>query len=249
MRALFPVWFLGLAMFFGGVASPLQAAVQIADGPKVEAQDTSAVLRWTTDIACGSHVKVGISANALTRKAEAEGVGTDHAVTVTDLQPATTYYFSVGTARVSLATGSFTTSGKGAKPTPVTEAPKDKGKRDASAKPSTPITASAPKVPPLSKIWGNPSSLPDHFARHGGDFGASSPEEYARMAWLFLQRATAEGLPAKYDESDDTIRVWDPKSRTFAAYHRDGRAKTFFKPDSRGYFDRQPGKSVKLSQK
>lgn len=249
MRAVFPIWLLGLTMLLGGVASPLQAAVKITDGPKVEAHDTSAVLRWTTDIACGSHVKVGTSANALTHKAEAEGVGTDHVVTVFDLQPATTYYFGVGTARVSLETGSFTTSGKGAKPTPLLEAPKDKKKKDADAKPSPSVAASAPKVPPLSKIWGNPTSLPDHFARHGSDFGARSPEEYARMAWLFLQRATAEGLPAKYDESDDTIRVWDPKSRTFAAYHHDGRAKTFFKPDSRGYFDRQPGKPIKLSPK
>jgi pyocin large subunit-like protein len=109
-----------------------------------------------------------------------------------------------------------------------------------------PVVEKPAKVPPLSQIWGNPASLPDHFARHGGDFGAKSAEEYAGMAWKFLQRAKAEGLPAKYDDSDGTLRVWDPKTRTFAAYHRDGRAKTFFKPDSRGYFDRQPGKSVKL---
>jgi pyocin large subunit-like protein len=66
------------------------------------------------------------------------------------------------------------------------------------------------------------------------------------MAWEFLQRAKAEGLPAKYDESDETIRVWDAKTGTFGAYHRDGRAKTFFKPGGHGYFERQPGKLIKL---
>jgi len=89
------------------------------------------------------------------------------------------------------------------------------------------------------------ASLPDHFARHGNDFGAKNPEDYARMAWEFLQRGKAEGLPAKQDETG-VLRVFDPRSGAFAAYNRDQTTKTFFKPGNRDYFARQPGRSVDL---
>ena len=97
----------------------------------------------------------------------------------------------------------------------------------------------------VGQSWGNPATLPDHFSRHGSDFGATSAEDYARLAWQFLQRAKAEGLPAKVDPTG-TLRVYDPASGAFAAYNRDGTTKTFFKPGSPGYFDRQPGRPVNL---
>src|SRR5437879_856269 len=50
-----------------------------------------------------------------------------------------------------------------------------------SPKPATP--------PPTRKMWGNMATLQDHFERHGRDFRAKDPEDYARMAWEFLQRA------------------------------------------------------------
>ena len=95
------------------------------------------------------------------------------------------------------------------------------------------------------RTWGNPASLPDHFARHGADFGARDAQEYAAMAAQFLQRAKADGLPAKVDDRG-TLRVFDPVSGAFGAYNRNGKTKTFFKPGSRGYFDRQPGRLVNL---
>src|SRR3954471_2781342 len=63
--------------------------------------------------------------------------------------------------------------------------------------PATSQAAGARTAPNASRTWGNPASLPDHFARHGADFGARSPEGYAMMASQFLQRAKSEGLPAK----------------------------------------------------
>lgn len=93
--------------------------------------------------------------------------------------------------------------------------------------------------------WGNPGSLRDHFERHGRDFSARNPDDYARMATEFLQRAKADGLPAKVDDGG-TIRVFDPRSGAFGAYNRNGTTKTFFKPGSNGYFDRQPGRRVDL---
>jgi len=96
-----------------------------------------------------------------------------------------------------------------------------------------------------SRTWGNPTSLPDHFARHGRDFAAKSANEYAQMAADFLQRAKAEGLPTKIDPAG-TLRVFDSRSGAFGAYNRDGSAKTFFKPGSNSYFERQPGRPVDL---
>ena len=95
------------------------------------------------------------------------------------------------------------------------------------------------------RTWGNPRSLRDHFERHGRDFAAKDANDYARMAAEFLRRAKAESLPAKVDDSG-TIRVFDPGSGAFGAYNRDGTTKTFFKPASNGYFDRQPGRRVDL---
>ena len=65
------------------------------------------------------------------------------------------------------------------------------------------------------------------------------------MAAEFLQTAKADGLPAKVDDAG-TIRVFDPRTGAFGAYNRNGTTKTFFKPDSNGYFDRQPGRRVDL---
>ena len=65
------------------------------------------------------------------------------------------------------------------------------------------------------------------------------------MASQFLQRARTEGLPAKVDDSGD-LRVFDPRSGAFGAYNRAGKTKTFFKPNSYGYFDRQPGRLIDL---
>jgi pyocin large subunit-like protein len=89
------------------------------------------------------------------------------------------------------------------------------------------------------------ATLRDHFDRHGGDFRATSPEDYAAQAWRFLQDAKAAGWPAKLD-AEGTLRVWDPRTRAFAAYTRQGMTKTYFKPGSHDYFERQPGRPIRL---
>lgn len=113
---------------------------------------------------------------------------------------------------------------------------------------STNTAPSAITPPPARKTWGNLSTLQDHFKRHGKDFDAKDADDYAAQAWLFLQRAKSEGLPAKRDGSG-VLRVYDPKSRAFAAYNRDGTTKTYFKPGRRDYFEDQPGESVDLRPK
>jgi hypothetical protein len=93
------------------------------------------------------------------------------------------------------------------------------------------------------RTWGNPKSLGDHFARHGRDFGAKDANDYARMAYEFFQRAQKQGLPMKVDGAG-VYRVYDPGSGAFGAYNANGTTKTFFKPGSAAYFERQPGHRV-----
>lgn len=93
---------------------------------------------------------------------------------------------------------------------------------------------------PARQSFGNPAKLDDHLRRHGGDFGAKSADDYAAQASDFLQRSQRQRLPTKID-ADGVVRVYDPRSNTFGAYNPSGTTRTFFKPKSRTYFDRQPG--------
>jgi pyocin large subunit-like protein len=149
----------------------------------------------------------------------------------------------VGSARVWLATNTFTATGKAA--TKISATVTNGVEKKIVAAKKTVEKTEALKAPPTRKIWANWASLPDHFARHGADFHAQDADDYARMSWEFLQRAKADGLPAKVDE-ENVLRVFDPKSGAFASYNRDGTTKTFFKPGGRDYFERQPGKTVNL---
>ena len=211
-------------------------AAVIKTGPTVEfTNGTQAVVRWSTDVSTGSRVFFGPSASQMTRRADG-GLGVDHSVVLPALEPGAQWFFTVGTARVPLATNSFTVPGKGIREVahPARDAIPTKGPAKA-----------ARKAPPTRETWAHLPSLLDHFARHGRDFNAKDADDYARMAWEFQQRAKAEGLPAKVD-SEGVTRIYDPKSGAFAAYNRDGATKTFFKPNSRDYFDRQPGELVTL---
>ncbi len=220
----------------------LAQAVVVVGKPSVQAVNDSAVITWKTDGNCGTRVRYGLTPDKLDGKS-GDGVGTEHTAQLNGLSPGTTYYYIVGTAKYELAKGEFTTSGKGS----VT----------ANTKPAKEVVKESPKpqpvakklvAPPTRKTWGNLPALQDHFARHGGDFNATSPDDYARQAWEFLQRGMDQGWTAKLDESDGSLRVYDPKTRAFAAYNRDGTTKTYFKPGGADYFQRQPGKLVKLKR-
>lgn len=92
-----------------------------------------------------------------------------------------------------------------------------------------------------ASTWGRAETLADHFMRHGGDFAATSAEDYAQQASDFLVRSQAEGLPTKIAE-DGVIRVYEPVTNSFGSYNPSGTTRTFFKP-TRGldYWNDQPG--------
>ena len=223
---------------------PAFAAV-IVGTPKVSVGlGNSAVVSWKTDVETGTRVSYGLAPDQLTERA-AGGVTAAHDVTLTGLKPGAKYFFAVGTARKKLATGEFTASGS---PATVVSPPSSSPGTNPAATPKpqsvfTKIFALKPDAPLARETWGNIGSLADHFARHGADFRAKDADEYARMAWQFGQQARQGGLQVKVDD-DGTRRVFDPKTGAFAAYNSDGTTKTYFKPNSRDYFARQPGRPV-----
>lgn len=88
--------------------------------------------------------------------------------------------------------------------------------------------------------WARPDSLPEHFAKHGEEVGARSPREYVQLAARLLQRAERGEIPLKVAR-DGTMRAYDPATRLFGAYNRDGGIRTLFVARDPHYFDRQPG--------
>lgn len=223
---------LWLANLWFALAS--QAAV-LTHGPVVEpGGEGHVMIRWRTDVSTGSRVYFGKAPSAMDQRADGTQ-SVDHAVSLTALDQGVTYFYTVGTARSPLATNRFVAPG-----------PRDRGPPDTVGKASE-ASEPARHAPAARETWGHLASLQDHFDRHGRDFNAKDPEDYARLAWEFLRRAKAEGLPAKIDETG-VMRVYDPKTRAFAAYNRNGTTKTFFKPNSRDYFERQPGALVKLQR-
>lgn len=216
---------------------------------QIQASTTNATIRWVTDVPTGTRAIFGVQTQPLQLNRRVQGtVGTEHEVQLTDLAPNTTYSVAYGTARFWFATNQFTTPGD---PKIVqTTGPPSATEVSPAVKPSSKAKDSAaksiaPKVPNTRSSWGNMASLQDHFIRHGRDFGAKNADDYAAQAWLFLQRARTEGLPAKRDENG-VLRIYDPKTRAFAAYNRDGTTKTYFKAGRRDYFDDQPGQPINL---
>lgn len=236
-------WFICIIALISG---ELLHAVELIGTPQASTTTHTATLQWRTDVECGTRVQFGLNPAALDRKAEG-AVTSHHTVQLQELKPATTYHFSVGSARARLATGTFTTEGAA----PAAEPQPSLLRRvlnvitpDKKAAPAAVVSA---KAPPTSQTWGHLDSLQDHFNRHGRDFSSKSPDEYAAQAWAFLQRARTENLPMKLDDTDKTLRIFDPSTGAFAAYNSAGMTKTYFKPDNSSYWQRQPGRGVKFA--
>lgn len=257
-----------------GIYAANAQGVELTGEPRLELLENGVWFHWKTNGVSSGKVRLGTSedrAQWVTRSGD--GVGNEHRVLVEGVKAGELYRFTLGTARRVLFEGAFRIdaygrvvmedpkAGAAASPRapPSMSEAKAKEENTAAAKASqgggdaNKIAQVHPKPgytpPPVREIWGNLESLQDHYERHGPDFQSKSAEDYARQAWLFLQRAIDEGLPAKLDAEDGTVRVFDPKTGAFAAYRRDGKARTYFKPRSRDYFERQPGNPVRLTRK
>jgi hypothetical protein len=88
----------------------------------------------------------------------------------------------------------------------------------------------------VDHAWAPTGGTRDGMPPHAPDFDAGTQEEYAKMAYQFLQDAGTKGYEVKLAGS--TLRIYDPATNTFAAYNTSGGVKTFFKPqDGPAYFN------------
>ena len=74
------------------------------------------------------------------------------------------------------------------------------------------------------------AKLLDHFARHGGDFGAASASDYEQMANDFLNDPRPTGVLDKTRANGDTVR-FNPATQEFGIVKADGTLRTYYKPD------------------
>jgi len=109
------------------------------------------------------------------------------------------------------------------------------------ATPGSP-SVSPPVSPPASSGRGfrGAAQLADHFARHGADLGASTPEAYVALAQALRDAPAGGDVLEIVRPVDGVISRFDRRSGAFGAYDRDGTIRTFFKPeDGEAYFRRQ----------
>jgi hypothetical protein len=82
---------------------------QVVRGPYLQiGTPTGVTVRWRTDLATDSRVRFGTDPGSLVSTADDPSLVTDHTVTLSGLQPATRYYYSVGTSTLQLAGGDAT---------------------------------------------------------------------------------------------------------------------------------------------
>lgn len=90
------------------------SAVFINSGPTVSPQNTSAAITWTTNKTAANRIAYGTNPSDLNQKWYEPGGSTNHSATLGNLQPGTTYYFSIeaqnGGERPR-GKGQFTTTG------------------------------------------------------------------------------------------------------------------------------------------
>jgi phosphodiesterase/alkaline phosphatase D-like protein len=85
-------------------------AVRVTSGPNVDyLASNQAKISWSTNVASSSTVKYGTDPNLLNKIAEAPWGGTNHQVTLTNLNPNTKYYFQIQSGQ-GQGTGTTTAS-------------------------------------------------------------------------------------------------------------------------------------------
>src|SRR5579875_3401826 len=79
------------------VSKPYGYRPQLIRGPYLQAAtDNSVVIRWRTDASARSRVRYGTTAGHLDKMVDDITLVTEHQIKLTGLQPATTYYYSIG---------------------------------------------------------------------------------------------------------------------------------------------------------
>jgi hypothetical protein len=82
----------------------------------------------------------------------------------------------------------------------------------------------------IGSKFGDQAKLQDHFARHGGDFGAKSAREYQAQAAVFLGDSKSLGVLEKVRANGDIVR-FNPSTDEFGVVSGGGVIRTYYKPD------------------
>jgi hypothetical protein len=102
---------------------PNAESITLLRGPYLQLLHTNTVtVRWRTLEDTTSRVRFGTSSENLTDEVLNQDLTTEHEITLTDLQPDTRYYYSIGSARTYLAGGAdyyFVTAPMSGKPTRI----------------------------------------------------------------------------------------------------------------------------------
>lgn len=263
--SVFRLFYSALILWIGVIPSGFcDGPVQLIGSPQLTITGTKAVLLWTTDRETGTSVVYGPAIERPTRRFKGK-VGKEHRAELDGLDPSTRYRLILGTAREPLQTNEFVTPSRETtgslvagltviippprlvSPTNSVEPPPNSLRGQAPSKESDSSQIVSRPPPPLKETWGQPETVADHFRRHGADFQARDPEDYAAQAWRFRKTAATAGFRAKKD-AKGVLRIYDPVSGTFGAYNPNGTTRTFFKPGTDAYFERQPGKPVVLHE-
>jgi len=130
--------------------------VSITKGPSIQyADDTSAVITWTTSAPAATRLFYGDNAETTTQLAQEPGQGTFHRVHIANLRPQTTYYFRVDAGDSSTAVRqSFRTVATGAQPIYDQQPSSPAGTQIArapAASPSAPAAAPTPAPTPAKR--------------------------------------------------------------------------------------------------
>lgn len=108
--------------------------VTIKSGPTVDTSDHSATIRWSTDDLAATVVKYGADKNNLNKESRISGGARDHKVTLSELQPNTTYFYAIMTQDGQTRTsGQFTTKGAATATTSTTTKAATSGSTTASS--------------------------------------------------------------------------------------------------------------------
>lgn len=104
--------------------------------------------------------------------------------------------------------------------------------------PALPQAGASAETPAIG--FRNQERLQEHFEKHGREFGASSAEQYDRMARALRDAPISPDILEATRKSDGVISRFDRTTGAFIAFETNGTIRTFFKPnDGERYFRRQ----------
>lgn len=120
------------------------------------------------------------------------------------------------------------------------EEPPTVGAAPAAAAASVPAVPSVPEGAPSAVGFRTRDRLLDHYARHGAEFKAASPEAYLALAQALRAAPPGGEVREIVRPTDGVISKFDRRTGAFVAFDADSIIRTFFKPnDGEAYFERQ----------